>query len=313
MGAVSEAGELCAYCLTDVLTGGEKPEHPIPASLGASLTVPTVCDQCNGWAGREIDQPFLTDSLPQAHRSLAGQRDPRRGKKARLVPSPLLQGYTADGDFFTVDPETNKPVRRSRIVDLGNDRQQIRASSPEDAARLLERARKRAAAEGKEIKIEGEERGEVQPEITVDFTMRTDVWRREAAKIGLAVGSLVYSTSWRSSEDAHRLREWMHNRGSSTEDGQAPPLVPDHIEPGTFVLEGDEHLLYFMRRGDDDTFLNVVLFGCSHFVVPVDTTGMPFPQQAWRLDWRKPSKDGATTLDDLVRATVIRRINTQAA
>jgi HNH endonuclease len=313
MDAMAEAGELCAYCLKAVLAGDEKPEHPIPASLGASLTVPTVCDRCNEWAEREIDQPFLTDSMLQAHRSLAGQRDPRRGKRARLVPSPLLQGYTADGDFFTVDPETNKPVRRSRIIDLGNDRQEIRASSPEEAERLLERARKRAAAEGKELKIEGEERGEVQPEITVDFTMRTDVWRREAAKIGLAVGSLIYPPSWRSSEDAHRLREWMNNRDSSTEDGQAPPLVPDHIEPGTFVSEGAEHLLYFMRPGDNDTFLNVVLFGCSYFAVPVDTTGMPVPQQAWRLDWRRPSKDGATTLDDLVRATVIRRINTQAA
>ena len=311
-GRVSEQGELCAYCLAAVLTGDEKPEHAIPGSLGASLTVPTVCDECNEWAGREIDQPFLADSLLQAHRHLAGQRDPRRGRKARPVASPLLQGYTADGDFFTADPETNKPVRRSRIVDLGNDRQEIRASSPEEAERLLERARKRAAAEGKEIKIEGEEHGEIQPEITVHFTMRTDVWRREAAKIALAVGSRVYPLSWRSSEDAHRLREWMHNRDSSTEDEQAPPLVPDHVEPGSRLAEGDEHLLYFTSPGDGATYLHVVLFGNSHFTVPVDTTGMAVPQQAWRLDWRKPSKDGLTTWEDFVRQAVIRRVGKAA-
>jgi hypothetical protein len=310
---VSEQSELCAYCLTAVLTGNEKPEHVIPASLGASLTVPTVCDACNEWAGREIDQPFLADSLLQAHRSLAGQRDPRRGKKARRVASPLLQGHTADGDFITVDPETNRPVRRSQIVDFGEDRQQIRASSQEDAERLLERARKRAAAEGKEIKIEQEERGEFQPEITVNFSMHTDVWRREAAKIGLAVGSLVYPPAWRLSADAHRLREWMHNRDSSTEDGQAPPLVPSHIPPGTLFAENDEHLLYFMRQGDDNAYVNVFLFGCSYFAVPVDTTGMRVPQQAWRLDWHKPSKDGSTTWNDLLNDAVKRRIHKQAA
>jgi len=309
---VPEPNELCAYCLTAVLTGDEKPEHPIPASLGASLTVRTVCDACNEWAGREIDQPFLADSLLQASRSLAGQRDPRRGKKARPIASPLLQGYTADGDFFTIDPYTNKPVRRSRIVDLGDGRQQIRAGSPEEAERLLERARKRAAAEGKEIKIENEERGEIQPEITVDFSMRTDVWRREAAKIALAVGSRVYPPAWRSSEDAHRLREWMHNRYSSTEDGQAPPLVPDHIEPGSQLAEGDEHLLYFTSPGDGTTYLHVVLFGSSHFTVPVDTTGTAVPQRAWRLDWHKPSKDGSTTWEDLLRQAVMRRVGTAA-
>jgi hypothetical protein len=310
---VSNPSELCAYCLTAILTGDEKSEHAIPASLGASLTVPTVCDACNEWAGREIDQPFLADSLLQAHRHLSGQRDPRRGKKSRPVASPLLQGYTADGDFFTADPETNKPVRRSRIVDLGNDRQQIRASSPQEAERLLERARKRAAAEGKEIKIEGEEHGAIQPEITVNFTMRTDVWRREAAKIALAVGSRVYPPSWRLSADAHRLREWMHNRDSSTEDGQAPPLVPNHIPSGSLFTENDEHLVYFMRQGDSNTYINVFLFGCSYFAVPVDTTGMAVPQQAWRLDWRKPSKDGSTTWDEIMTEAVKRRMKNQAA
>lgn len=307
-----ESAEICAYCAATALTGGEKPEHVIPASLGSSLTVPTVCDACNEWAGREIDQPFLADSLLQAHRHLARQRDPRRGKKSRPVASPLLQGYTADGDFFTADPETNKPVRRSRIVDLGNDRQQIRASSPEEAERLLERARKRAAGEGKEIKIESEERGEIQPEITVDFTMHTDVWRREAAKIALAVGSHVYPPSWRLSADAHRLREWMHNRDSSTDDGQAPPLVPTHVEAGSWIAEGDEHLVFFMQLRDG-VYVCVCLFGTSYFAVPVDTSGLPVPRQAWRLDWRKPSKDGLTTWDDLLMDTVVRRTQANAA
>jgi hypothetical protein len=203
-------------------------------------------------------------------------------------------------------------VRRSRIVDLGDSRQEIRASSPEEADRLLERARKRDAAEGKEIKIEREARTEVQPEITVSFTMRTDVWRREAAKIALAVGSLVYPPSWRSSEGAHRLREWMHNRDRSTEDGQAPPFVPTHVEPGSWLPHDDEHLVFFMRlRGG--VYACVCLFGSLYFALPVDTTRMAVPQRAWRLDWRKPLKDGATTWEDLVMQAVFDRTGQQAA
>jgi hypothetical protein len=309
---VPEPSELCAYCVTSTLTGDEKSEHVIPASLGASLSVPTICNACNEWAGREIDQPFVADQLPQVHRSLVGQIDPRRGRKARRTRSPLLRGHTTDGDFITVDPETSRPVRHPRIVDLGDDRQQIRAGSQEDAERLLKRARKRAAAEGKEIKIEQEERGEFQPEITVNFSTRTDVWRREAAKIGLAIGSFVYPPIWRLSEDAHRLREWMHNRDSSMDDGEAPPLVPTHVPPGTWLAENDEHLLFFMHL-KDGVYVCVCLFGSSHFAVPVDTSGMTVPQVAWRLDWRKPSKDGSTTWDALLTDAVKRRTDAQAA
>jgi HNH endonuclease len=74
-----EPSKLCVYCLQAELTGEEKPEHPIPASLGSSLTVTTVCDPCNEWAGREIDKPFMEDPLLTERRSMVDQRDPRRG------------------------------------------------------------------------------------------------------------------------------------------------------------------------------------------------------------------------------------------
>jgi hypothetical protein len=146
---------------------------------------------------------------------------------------------------------------------------------------------------------------------------------QEASNYGVAVvaaagnddgGAVEYPAAYPGVlSDAHRLREWMHNRDSSTEDGQAPPLVPSHIPPGTLFAESDEHLLYFMRLGGDDTYVNVFLFGCSYFAVPVDTTGAPVPPQAWRLDWRKPSKDGSTTWNDLLNDAVRRRIQAAIA
>jgi hypothetical protein len=149
---MSEPSKLCAYCLQTELTGEEKPEHPIPASLGSSLTVKTVCDPRNEWAGREIDKPFMEDPLLTERRSMVDRRDPRRGKKARRATSQILKGETADGDRIT--------------------------------------------------------------------------------------------------------------------------------------------------------YLVVVLFGNMIFAVPVDTTGAAVPTWAWRLDWRKPQANGATTFDDLVMARV---------
>src|SRR5206468_12877870 len=90
--------ELCVYCVAAVLTGDEKLEHPIPAALGSSMTVSTVCNPCNEWAGREIDQPFLADDLLKEYRSIVDQRDPRCGRNSRRSPSPLLRGHTPDGD-----------------------------------------------------------------------------------------------------------------------------------------------------------------------------------------------------------------------
>jgi hypothetical protein len=308
---MTEVEELCAYCIVTALTGEEKPEHPIPAALGSSLTVPTVCDPCNEWAGREIDQPFLADQLLREHRSMADQRDPRRGAKARRTRSQILQGHTAEGDYIAFDHELGWPVMGSRIVELGEDRSQIRAGSQAEADRLLEIVRKRAAAEGKEARIEAVEHGQARPEITARMMMRTDVWRREAAKIGLAVGSLVYPPAWRLSVDAALLREWMHNRDASTEDGAAPPLVPGGLELGVELARDREHLLLFKQGPGRVTELVIVLFGRAAFGVPVDTSGAPAPTIAWRLDWRNPKADGTTTSTALFMDAAERQISAQ--
>jgi HNH endonuclease len=102
---VAEVGKICAYCGRPVLTGDEKPEHAIPAALGSSLTVYTVCDPCNERVGKEVDQPFLEDEWVRVHRSESGVIDPRRGRKDRPVRSPLLEGYT---DHRTPCPQVQK-------------------------------------------------------------------------------------------------------------------------------------------------------------------------------------------------------------
>ena len=71
-------------------------------------------------------------------------------RTARKISSPLLQGYTEDGDWIAFDHEQQRPVMGSRIVDLGDGRFQIRAGSQDEADRLMRRISERAAKEGME-------------------------------------------------------------------------------------------------------------------------------------------------------------------
>jgi hypothetical protein len=142
----------------------------------------------------------------------------------------------------------------------------------EEAKRLLQKMRDRAAREGKEVRIEEEERGESRPEIRAQISVHGGVWRREAAKIGLAAGSKVYIAEWRASEDAARLREWMHDRDPRAADGKAPALVPTPIGNLALLVRRDEHLQFFTRLQDAWTYAMVVLFGTAMPAVPVACT-----------------------------------------
>jgi hypothetical protein len=297
LGCMAQPGEICAYCAQPVLTGEEKPEHAIPAALGASLTVDTVCDPCNCWAGKEIDQPFLEDDWVRLHRSQSGVVDPRRGRKSRPTSSPMLQGYTDDGDFVRLD-QNGEPRLRSRIVDLGEQKFQIRADSIEEMERLKRRVEKRT---GKEITDEAITHFSSQPRVHGRMSLDTLVWLRQTAKIGLAVGSQVYPEAWRTGADAARLREWLNSEDALAPLGQAIGLVPREVSgtPIERFVNGATHLVFFQRT-KEATMLIVVLLGSVFVSLPVDTSGGPTPQIAWKLDPARPKAGGQTSFDTLL-------------
>jgi HNH endonuclease len=294
---VAEAGKICAYCGQPVLTGNEKPEHAIPAALGSSLTVYTVCDPCNEWVGKEVDQPFLEDEWVRVHRSDSGVVDPRRGRRGRPTRSPLLEGYTDDGDHVSLG-HNGKPRMRSRIIDLGDGKFQIRADSVDEMERLKRRVERRT---GKTITDENITHQSTNPQVRGRLTVNTLLWLREAAKIGLAIGSIVYPEEWRTGPDAERLREWLSGKDGLAPPGQPIGLVPQQIAGTpieTFVTE-PEHLVFFQRAAGR-TMVIIVLLGSVYVSLPVDTTGEAVPRVAWTLDPARPKANGETTFDALM-------------
>ena len=301
------SADVCAYCGKAVLTGRERPEHPIPAALGSSLEVFTVCDPCNAWASAAIDQPFLRDDWTRLHRAAHDVRDPRRGSR-RPVPHPFKHGFTDDGVPVTLD-EDWRPKLGSRIVEEG-DRVQIQAGSMEEAERLRKRVEKAARREGKEARIERVKRIQ-DPSTVVNIEVEVDaaIWLRMAAKIALGVGSHVYPPDWRTSADAAELRSLMRDVDRRTPSGARPALFPEKLKAEDAfrrLMEPPEHLVCFLRSGRGTAGVLVVLFGELAFGLPVDTTDRPLPSIAWRLDPRRPRRRGETTWDALMLSALRR-------
>lgn len=290
---MTQAGGICAYCGKPVLTGEEKPEHAIPAALGSSLSVRTVCEPCNAWAGKEIDQPFLEDDWVLIHRSQAGVVDPRRGRKGREISSPILRGYTKDGDFLKLDGK-GEPQISSRIVEFEDGRFQIRAGSVEEMERLKRRIERRT---GKEITEENIKTTSTQPRIEFRIVVDTLVWLRETAKIALAVSSEVYSEEWRLGPDARRLREWLQGVDLLAPAETLIGLEPQNVAgtPVEGLVDGVEHLVFF-HQVSGTTFLSAVLLGSVFTSIPVNSREKDAPGRAWKINPSKPRVDGETTL-----------------
>lgn len=304
--SVPDSGTICPYCGDAALLGTERPEHAIPAALRAGMVVYTVCDECNTWAGEEIDQPFLADDFILLLRSEHDIRDPRGGpRRQRRVLSPLGHGFTADGIRITLD-ENWVPSMTGRIFeDEDSDEYRIVAGTHEELRKLTDRVTRRAAAKGLTASAGQPVEGSVQPQVRGQLQVRPWVWRREIAKIALACGSVAYPEEWRRSEDADLLRTWMRDAKALPYDHCPIERVADTELQHAFPAPA--HGMFFMR-GAVSTILTVVLFGDIAFKIPVDTAGRGVPQIAWYLDPNRPVDQGETTFGRLMMNAALRKL-----
>ncbi len=295
---------VCAYCAQERLTGDDRPEHVVPYALGGSFAVATVCNECNEWASREIDQPFLRDDFVLMLRSSHGIRDPQP-RRSKPIPNPLFKGQTETGAFARMDDDGEVHVQ-GQIIDRGDGRFEIRATSMEEAEKLVNRLKKRAEGNGQSFEIGEFQHSEGQVEISGTAKASTAVWARLAAKIALATGSHVFDAAWRKSPEAEELRRILHDEPSKLL-GEKPSLFPKKIEePISLLIEEPNHALIFLRGRNDQVLLTIVLFGEYVVALPIASIANGLPRVAWLLDPNRPNASGETTFDQMMMDYVVR-------
>jgi hypothetical protein len=270
----------CSYCGNEKEDARRSVEHPLSQSLGGrGWAVREVCDDCNQFAGREVDAPFVRqpwivwfrhryDVLDAQRRVPAAPRVVGRlkssGERVLTVMArggwytePLPQGYTAHGPG---------PVREEL---------------------------------GPEVVLEGTTKRLIEhPEVEVEWTHDPTLWPRLGAKLGLGFGRELLGASWLDSPCARYLQAVLFSREPS------PPASHARLATASETVAGSEladlfvppdHVVW-VSNSEHGATLNVVLFGDQRYTVPLGGAVAPEVSATWvfdtsrhlaeRLSWR---------------------------
>lgn len=191
------------------MTGNEDPEHALPAAINARFTTYAVCDACNSWAGKHIDQPWLSDPFVLGLR-FWHQIPDRDGNKPSH--DPMLVGMTDDGRRVGLRADGRPELLNSPIRE-GKEAGEFHISAPdqETLGRMIDRVLRKVGKTRDEVELGEAQVTTERPWINAKAEIYPGSWERIAAKATLALLAGEMPESWRESESAERLRERMRD------------------------------------------------------------------------------------------------------
>ena len=224
---MTTARRRCALCLQ---SGTDSPpEHVFPEAIGGSLTIDTICAECNHWLGSNVDS-YLTDHwLIQVRRRELGLS----GKKGQL-PRPrlvgtvdefpevrVILGYGGNGEpTLRIEPHvlkvSNSDGTESKRLVVGD-------AERESIPQIINKIRQRAGQEplsSENIAAQYQVQTIQQPRVTGSPDIDVHDYRRAVIKIAYELAHRWLGDAYLQDPSAKLLRDIIRNPSFSPEDFQ---------------------------------------------------------------------------------------------
>jgi hypothetical protein len=272
---------LCTYCLERKPDSERSTEHVIPAALGGSWTVMSICETCQAWANCEIDRPFVQSLWVVEQRHRHGIPD----RYGSVPDAPRVEATVADGRkaFVTLNPgDWDLEVLPSSRPGEADGALQI-SVSVDDEADYIAKKLKRFERDNPGFTWKTTKR-DIAPHVPVDvsfpFSIPMTLWPRMGVKVALTVGRELFGESWLLSDHGYLLHRLLWNEEQVIRMNPLPTKTA--IWAGLGWQPPPNHVI-FVLAGMITPMMLMTLFGEDTYGVPLGQTPPP-GGAAWVLD-----------------------------
>lgn len=314
----------CFYCGLDRSDAEHSDEHIIPSCIGGNRNVTLtrdVCGTCNGFMGRNVDQPFCRDWFIEAIRLLVGVK--HRGKRPVAFMGNIGWARPERAGFYQLE----RGAALVHIVGTDGVGRLVALLDPSDKelVAIIQNAIKAKFA-GLPVINEGPGGDAYNDGLVKDlmalgnqFKLQNSIsisaWDRELVKMALGLASQTFGTAFVVSASADRLRAFLHEqdadrrvalglRGSVGVVGETTPNLTAGWHPG-----GDEHLFGLIETDARVAFVGNLFGKFENFVEVSDDAaflgqlpGRNTKGLIWLVDPDAKTTTRATPLEDVIKA-----------
>jgi len=209
---------LCTYCARRLPAAERSVEHPLGQSIGGSgWWTRDVCKQCNRERGKSVDRPFAEQPVIVGARHVFGVPD----LHGNVPDAPRLFGEMENGGrgYLELGRDGARGRRVPQVLQRDENVERYLVEAGEGEKLLRTREARLRQQHGEDIQIESKIEA-VHDETTahIPYSLKTTVWPRFGAKLGLAFGRHVLGMDWLSTPQAAHLRDVLAGNDSEPDD-----------------------------------------------------------------------------------------------